>query len=249
MYDLYNLELQSKIDEVQKDLNDLEVLKNKLASYFRNNEVKVIPITKLEEGNLDVIENPQTSKQKLFNINVKHYNNCMTLYKNKVQQKKIFNKSKIKKQIFLFILKRFNELLVQKLIYSSYKFKHLYIGGFSVICNKNKNNVIDWGKSIKNKEKLLKAGEVPYTKEGEAKALEANQDYNGKQWLEYLPDYSLFFQWDLANGNFIRIPNIKNFTFVPLRGNTSPVAELSSYRKTLTDEECINKYKRSTDGN
>ena len=48
----------------------------------------------------------------------------------------------------------------------------------------------------------------------------------------------------LQAGQFLRLPNIRNFTFVPVRGLASPVSELVKFRNSFnTEEEAINFYK------
>lgn len=242
IYELSQKELTEKIEIVSKEISNLLKVQNKLVEWFKYRDILVdgtaLPIkVEIEIQNI-----------KLYNVQATHYNNVIVTLKSKEEYRTRLLGYKIPKKIFLFILRRFNQLLYQELIHNAYVFKDATLGKLLVIVNKNKKNAINWGESTKNKKVLLDKGEIPFTKEGEDLAKAKGEEYKGKQWLEYLPTYSLFFNWELENSNFIRLPNMKNFEFRPIRGLpktgvTSPVNLLSETRKELTDQELLTKYK------
>ena len=152
-------------------------------------------------------------------------------------------KQKINEGVFVFILKRFNKLLIDAIVKEGYCFYSLFIGGLKVKVVKRTKPEINWGESIKAKEKLLEQGLIPFTKEDEKKAIENNEQYNGVQWLVHLPVIATYFEWCLETAQFFRISNIKNFKFDPVRGIDSPVTLLRRYEETLNEDELFTKYK------
>lgn len=245
MYDFHNVELQTRIKKVKEEIEDLKERKARAISYFTSSLCPLVLSQEVINNQaLELITNPDSNPQKYYNLKVEQYKELCLLLQNKEEVLNKLLKYKIPQGVFSFILKRFNELLYKEMIHNKYVFSTLFLGKFDVICNKNKHKVINWKKSIKNRDKLLAEGKVPYTKAGEKEALEAGKPYNGEQWLEYLSDYSFFFNWDLQAGQFLRLPNIRNFTFVPVRGLASPVSELVKFRNSFnTEEEAINFYK------
>lgn len=241
MYDFHNVELKSRLESVRQELEDIQKRKDSIANYFKS---EVCPI---KVDNLDTLvefTNPTSNPEKYFNLKYTQYKELDKLYKNKKELEEKLLKYKIPHGVFSYILKRFNELLCQEMIHNKYEFRTLFLGGFYVLCNKNKHKIINWKTSLENKAKLLAEGKVPYTKQAEKEALEQGLEYKGEQWLEYLSDYSFFFNWDIQTAQFIRIPNIKNFTFIPVRGLSSPVAELVKFKNSFnTEQDAINFYK------
>jgi hypothetical protein len=250
MYDFHNVELKSRLESIKEELLDLERRKTNLINYFKSN---VCPFKLEDDTDIDTLFafSPATSNpEKFFNLKLAQYKELVLLIENKKEVEQRLLKYKIPQGIFTYILKRFNELLYQEMIYNKYQFKTLFLGGLYVFCNKNKNKVINWKKSLENKAILLEQGKVPFTKKDEQEAKENGLDYKGEQWLEYLSDYSFFFNWDIQTAQFIRISNIRNYTFMPVRGLASPVAELVKFRNSFTnDEEAINFYKENNYAN
>ncbi len=246
IFQLHKVELDLKIEEIDKEIETTLVTLEALKKFLLLNKKDIslsIDNKILISGKCNLLVEPLTNLEKYFNIKLAGYNQIYNIYENKLKVKEQLIKQQIKSPVFFYILQRFNELLFLELVHSAYQFKDLFVGGFYVIVNKNKKPVINWGISIKNKNKLLEEGKIPYTKQSEQEAKENGIEYKGEPWLSYLSDYSLFYQWDLLNTQFIRIPNIKNFTFVPYRGKLSPVKELARFRQEHTDEELINHFK------
>lgn len=242
MYDFHNVELKSRLESVKQELEDIEKRKESIITYFNS---EVCPIKVDDLNTLVAFTNPTSNPEKYFNIKYTQYKELETLYINKKELEEKLLKYKIPHGVFSYILKRFNELLYQEMIYNKYEFRTLFLGGFYVLCNKNKHKIINWKTSLENKAKLLAEGKVPYTKQAEKEALEQGLEYKGEQWLEHLSDHSFFFNWDIQTAQFIRIPNIKNFTFTPVRGLSSPVSELVKFKNSFnTEQDAINFYKR-----
>lgn len=241
MYQLHNSELEIKITDIN---NQIQSLKEYLSKYKKtiNYYNTTILESDLFSGTYEIL-NPKNNIEKYISINLIAYNKTLKNLNEKTQIKKELEEYKIKETIFCYILRRFNTLLYKEILYNNYIFKNLFLGGFSVICAKNTKNVIDWKKSNENKNKILEQGLTPFLKKDKELAEQQNLEYKGVNWIEYITDYRLFYNWELENAQFIRIPNIKNFTFIPLRGKKSAVQELTILTNSLTEEERINKYK------
>ena len=246
MFELHRVEADVKLRELEKELIVVEKSKKETENYLLENYNKLS--IKYEEPELlsgtCILLTPNTKLDTYFNIRLKHYNQVCTTYQNKLQVKVQLEKQCIIKEEFNYIIQRFNTLLYKELVNNAYHFKDIYLGGFCVIVNKNTRPVINWGKSIKNKTRLLANGLVPYTKQGEKEAKDLGLEYKGVAWLEYIENYRLFYDWTLTSPNYCRMPNLANFSFIPYRGEDSPVKALSIRRADYTDEELINHYKQ-----
>jgi hypothetical protein len=54
----------------------------------------------------------------------------------------------------------------------------------------------------------------------------------------------MFFKWELKNVQYVRIPNLANYNFIPYDSRRGPVEQLNSLRKKYTEEELIKKFKK-----
>lgn len=246
IHEIHNARLDTLIDEVEEELSLLEPTRKFYKEYFNNNRDKYkarIDYELLYKGLHEQIEFPFDNSDKYFNIQIKNYNVHNVLYSTKLEEITKLKKQKINEGVFVFILKRFNKLLIDAIVKEGYCFYSLFIGGLKVKVVKRTKPEINWGESIKAKEKLLEQGLIPFTKEDEKKAIENNEQYNGVQWLVHLPVIATYFEWCLETAQFFRISNIKNFKFDPVRGIDSPVTLLRRYEETLSEDELFTKYK------
>jgi hypothetical protein len=241
MYELHEVKFNIELDIINKELKLLERNKKKLLSYFKLISLPDnVNFENIELGKEKVIDNPTSSYEIFYNAKLKDYNSSCIIYNNKIEVKNLILQHKIKPVIFNYILNRFNELLSEEIIYYKYKFKDLFLGGLLLISNKSPRPSINWKISLDNKKKLIEEGKIPYLKNDAEVAKQNNQEYNGIKWLHEFTGFSLFFQWELENKQFIRLPNIKNFTFEPYRGSNSPVSKLTEYKNTLTEAQLTN---------
>lgn len=246
MFELHTVELKLKIEAAEKELVPIKNLKQDLEKYLIDNKntssIKA-PIEEVLSGTYGQIIPIRNSFDAYFNIKLRDYNHIHSIYTRKVNTLQALERQKINKVVFNYIIKRFNVLLYKEMVHKAYQFKDLFLGEFFVHISNNKKATINWGVSLQNKAKLLEEGKIPYTKAGEQEAKDRGEEYKGEQWLDYLPEKSLFYQWLRTSATYIRLPNIKNFVFRPYRGINSPVKELALYRNAYTDEELINHFK------
>lgn len=245
MYDLYEANLKEGKVILESEIHNLSIPYNKLVSYFRNNVPNIPAVSSTLEEILnnkgEEIPFPVSVTEKYYNLQLKTFKSLYILYHNKKEQEKIIKNQKIPYKVFVFVIRRFNQLLVEELVYNSYKFTHLFIGTLSVFCNKNKNS-INWGESTKNKQRLLIEGKVPYIKEDAELAVKNNIPYEGVPWIVKQAEYGLFYKWAISPAQSIRINNIHNFSMIPYRGVNSAVQVLNDYKNTLSTEDLANLY-------
>lgn len=252
IYEIHNAKLDTLISEVKQELSLLVPARISYKNYFnsnRDNYKSRIDYDILNKGEHPLIDCPLNNSDKYFNIQIKNYNEHNKLYSTKQKEIENLQRQKINKNIFVFVLRRFNRLLMETIVKEGYNFYSLFLGVFNVKIVERTKPEINWGESIKNKEKLLEQNLIPYLKNNAEKAKLNNEEYNGVQWLVYLPLITTYFDWVLETTQYFRIPNIKNFNFVPVRGIDSPVILLRRFEETLTKEELYNKYKPIKDVN
>ena len=243
MYDLYTKDLVDKIESISKDIDNSKQVLKIAESYFTSNLCdRVIILEDLRNKIPKIINVPVSNEERYFNLKLKQYYELSTIYDNQIEQKNRLISHKVKRKTYKYIVANFNNKLVNHMIFKKYKFNQFKLGGLCCHCNKNKNKPIDWVKSNINKEALLKEGKIPYTKEDAKIAEEKGLPYVAHEWLVYGNDYSFFFKWDITVHNFITMPNIKYFTFIPTKSSTSFIKVLSRFRNTMTEEEAINFY-------
>ena len=244
MYDLFELDRNKQILALQRQIKSIQVTREKCLSYFDNHNLPVdVDLVVLKEGKETLIPNPTTAAEHVYNIKLKAFNESHAIYTNKFQAKKELQDHKIPFNVFCFILKRCNELLIKNIIWKGYVFNNLFLGKIDIFYNKSIKPSIDWGTSMKNKQKLLQENKVPYLKKDAEEAKLKGIEYNGIDWLAYIKEGNLFFQWTLELAQYTRLPNLRNFTFIPFKDNgdgKSPCAELKRFKNTLNEEQLLN---------
>jgi hypothetical protein len=252
MYDLYRVDKDLQLTNLNKEIKDLRESYDRLLAYFKNNTLKFYFNFNIEDvlaGTQQLVEIPLSSTDKYFNIQLNHFNIIRAQYNSKQDEKIRILNDTVNSKIFFFIIQRFNELLVQAMIKEAYSFYHLFIGKFTIIINKSPRKIINWGKSLKRKQALLNNNEVPYCKKDADSAKEDGEDYKGVEWLSYLSSYNFYFSWIVCGAQYLRIPNIRMFSFIPYRGDKSPTAYLTTHRNTYTEDQLINLYNTRNDAN
>lgn len=252
MFELYTISNEIKVNNLNKEIKDLTGILTKIYTYFEENTLlcpKGYDMVSIKTGKGIEIPFPFTNAEKYYNLQVNQYN---VLYKRLVQKKEelvVLSKQKIPKRIFSFILRRFNELLIEELIYRSYKLKDLYLGELRVIVNKSRKAVINWGVSLPVKRAIEARGGIPYIIEDAERCKQEGIDYKGEPWITFLPEYRMFYDWKNSVTSKIRLPNITNFCFMPLRGDNSAVSMLFDVSNRLSQEELILIYKNQNNAN
>ena len=252
MYDLYKVDKDLQLDNLSKEIKSLREPYDKLLTYFKNNTLKFyfkFSIEDVLDGTQLPVEIPLSSTDKYFNIQLRHFNTIKSQYSNKQEEEKRILNDRVSSKIFFFIIQRFNILLVQAMIKESYSFYHLFLGKFTIIINKSPRKIVNWGSSLKRKQTLLDNNAIPYCKKDADLAKENGEDYKGIEWLDHLSDYNFYFRWIVSGAQYLRIPNIRMFSFIPYRGDKSPTAYITEYRNTYTEDELINLYNTRTNAN
>lgn len=252
MYELHTISAQVKIDILVKEVVDLKRMLSAIDIYFEENK-DLIPndssLTLIKKGKGKKVSYPSSNKYLYYNIQIQQYNVLYARLQPKKQELEILRSYKIPLRIFAFILRRFNELLIQEILHNSYRLKDNVIGHIYLIVNKSKKANINWGISLKNKQAILDRGGIPFIIEEAENAKLLGIDYKGEKWVEFLPEYRMFYNWKTVASNRIKLPNITNFSFQPLRGVNSAVSMLGDIEKKLSQEELISIYKTQNHAN
>lgn len=243
MYDLYCIENKTEIENINKELKILEDTINNIKDYFKETIEDTIFLEKILQGKeKPIIINKK--EDKFFNIQLITYNNIYYRYNNKINKLKELENKLLSFIIYKYIIKRFNQLLVDAIIEQSYIFSNLFIGKLYIITGNNRKLVPDWVKSNKNKNKLIEEGKIPFCKKDYQDCVSKNIPYNGIKWLEYIDSFGILFKWKITSLQFVRLANIVNYTFLPYRSKNGTVKKLNIVKNKYTKEELIIKYKR-----
>ena len=247
MYDFYSLTFKNNINEVKEEIIILENTKALIIkSLYTNNipEYIILDKDKIEKGELELISSPFTNKEKFYNIQVDNLKDYIIRINNRKRYIKEQESKLIPFKIYAYIIKRFNMLLTEAIINEAYEFFDLFLGKLYIITTDKRRPSIDWKKSNENKNKLLEEGKIQYLKADAEKAKEEGKEYKGIQWLENIKTLGMFFKWELKNVQYVRIPNLANYNFIPYDSRRGPVEQLNSLRKKYTEEELIKKFKK-----
>lgn len=144
--------------------------------------------------------------------------------RDKVRNAKVINKevknSIISYKKYSFILKRFNDLLIDKLI-EGYKFHPGFnIGAIYIKQKKQSDNAINWKASNEKKAELIANGKLPLKK---YKDDEGNiiGDNGGEEWIVFRKldgeDFRYLVHWEI---NKTKLKNRSNYVFQPTHSST-----------------------------
>jgi hypothetical protein len=253
VYDLHKVEIDLEVEQLSKDIKDLQPLYFNSLVYFKSVEHKLsipISIEDIKNNKQPFIPHavfektvlPLLASEKYFNLKLNNFMQINKEYRYKLRRKEELMKSKLPKNVVSFIITRFNELLVEEILYNKYEFYHNTVGRLKLHLHKNKIPVVNWGISLRNKKKLEEKGRIPFIKADETLALKEGKEYKGEHWLSYCSLYSFYLNWSKGAEHFIKIPNIGNYSFVPYRGVNSPVSKINDYRKTYSEEAITDLY-------
>lgn len=245
IFELYTVELDSKLEELETRLKVVTRTRTKLLIWFKYNTKIRNRVFNKDEYILDKIlpiSLPSLPIEKYYNIQLDNFKSFNSEF-NKLQTTKHKLLSlKIDEKIFTSILIKFNTKLVDSIITEDYSFNHPYLGNIGKHLNKRVKPAVDWSTSNKNKAKLLEEGKIPELKKDRLLAQEQGKEYKGEPWLSYLSPFNYYFKWSFNYSHTILFFNIKNYVFIPYRGETSPTMKLYNYRNTFTEEQLINQY-------
>ncbi len=249
IYSLSNVKTNLEIDNIKKDITKLKKVNKVIETFIDNNNDKLHRVVNKHQlllGESITINNPLNALEKLTNIKLKSYYINNTLITSKEAKIKTLTEQKLNVNIFIFTLRTLNTLIVDAIIKKGYEFSDYFIGTINIVSFKNNKKKIDWGKSLKNKQRIIDKGQIPYYK---AEAEVQGEDYQGVQWLEHYKGRDLWFNWRYNLTPALLIANIRNYVFIPFRGTHGSVAKLIEYKKSLTDEEFNNRFNLVTNDN
>jgi len=252
IHELYSISTDIKITNLAKEIDDLQNMLDNIYSYFQENIIlrprgDDMESIKIGKG-LEILY-PLTSIEKYYNLQLSQYSVLYIRVQQRKEELSKLTKQKVPKRIFAFILRRFNELLIDELIFNSYRLKDLYLGELRVIVNKGKKATINWGLSLPVKREIEARGGIPYKVEDAERCKREGIEYKGEPWITFLPEYRMFYDWKHNIATKIRLPNITNFHFYPLRGDNSAVSMLFDVSNRLSQEELIEIYKNQNNVN
>lgn len=231
LYELYVKVIKDKINKIEKHneayLENINILKNNLNKF----ETEIKTYCRIELKDIYTFTNINDIKKVYFPayttykdgapINFKAIKLYITKYidYNKIieSNKKLvlkYKKEIIKKRVYVAIIKKFNMKVIKKIVEHNLFFNtNTLFGSIAIYKVVNTKKIIDWGKSTKNKQKLLAEGKIPYLK-ADAERIE---NYQGVKWIEHRNpvDYAIF--WIKHK----YMPYLKDYSFSPARGRTA----------------------------
>lgn len=253
MFELHDVELTLKLKDIDDRFKIITRLRSKILIWFKYNTSKIIG--KAFDKDL-YLNNQMEPIVEIYNPIQKYYNIELfnfTSFNNEINKLKVrkaeLEQLKISEQVFTAILIKFNTKLVDSIIEEDYKFNNTHFGSLGKHINKKSKPSVDWSASNKAKEKLIAEGKIPAYKENRLKAEAEGIPYEGVNWLEYSSPYNFYFTWKYEYHHTIKFFNIKNYNFIPYRGETSPTMKLHKFRNTFTEEQLINQYNLSSYAN
>lgn len=252
IYELHDVEITLKLKEIEDRLKVIIKIRTKILIWLKyNTKIRNMVFNKDKYLNNEIalISLPINSIEKYYNLQLSQFTSFNKEIKDLEEKKENILKLKIDENTFTNILGKFNSKVVDAIINEDYKFNHVFIGTLKKHISKRSKPFVDWSKSNKNKEKLLQENKIPAYKKDRLEAEEKGLEYKGEEWLEYLSPYNFYFDWVLTYAQTIRIFNIKNFKFIPYRGENSSTMKLHNYRNTFTEDQLINQYNTLKDAN
>lgn len=246
MYNLHHVEIDLQIKNLSNEIKEQEKIRRISIKFFTDNASKITTCT-LEEI-LEGKGKPMVEFQvfnKLYNIHLKNYNSYIHSYKAKLEAKEELEKSIIKESIFKYVLKRFNTLIMDEIIYNAYFFSAFPVGYFYINKQVTKKKTIDWGSSDRAKAEILEKGQIPYIKADAEQAEKEGKEYKGVPWIKYLPPIRFYIFWVNNEHKEIKSNNVRAFTFDPSRSKGGVVKRFFDYIRGKSIEELTLKYNRN----
>lgn len=240
LYQLYIQEATVRINALSDKILDLESSRvkiiefiNKKELYFRQNYPIALSEV-LEYIEVDKFE-PNKEFDPMLAIYVKKVIDINAQILNTKPLIDEIKKSIIPLDVFTFVIYRFNEKLINKVVDTNYIIDFGRLGRLMVVKVETDRRRVNWGQSNKNKAAIIKNGKTPYYKKDAEAAEKAGIEYDGVEWLVLMPSLDFIFYWAVPKSSKKYIPIITDYTFKPLMGKTSPVAKLAKVKKNLDE--------------
>jgi len=163
----------------------------------------------------------------IIKLYLEKYLTHTTILNKTIKYEKDIKSKVITATIYKKIINKFNGKVIDRIIYDNYYFSiNPLFGSIGVVQNENKNLRPDWGKSNKNKKRILDKGGTPYLK----KDAESVSNYQGEEWLVYHPSVDFFVQWHTKYVAKKYNPILSDYKFKPARGKKSIVMKLNEVK-------------------
>lgn len=244
MYELYVDKINMAVKTIEKDVRKLTVNKKPYLTYFKDEKFNLpnsIDYDLLIRGEQPLIKYP--NKQEVYiNFQITNYNKLIRTLNTKIEEFKNLKKTILNIEVYRYILKYFNNAIVDAIIYNNYTYYNYYLGTLKVVGYKDNKLRINWYETLKNKKALLDKGEIPFSQIDYKIALKENKEYNGKHYLVYFSEDTLWFDWRYNYIPPILMQNMRNYIFMAYRGKNSSTQKLNIHKNSLTKEEFKNKY-------
>jgi len=144
--------------------------------------------------------------------NITKYNREICRLEDEYEELKKYN---ISSDLHKEILKAYDYLLTGYLIDGNIYSMGCNMGNLYIKRKKNtyRRKIIDFGKSYKERQRVIDEGLIPYRKKDEEEAAAKGEEYNGVKWLLYrFTDYNYWLEWHHKDEAF---PNIDVYSFAP----------------------------------
>jgi len=261
MYQLYIKELSDKIEKADKEIGKLQIEREKVLKLLSKYEIAInqsyvvrfkelIKITTLREFRQVLNSNKNKIIPIYFERLIRVNRNIAVLtYQRKKAEKQI-----ISYKVYKEICYKFNQKIVDAIVYKNYYFTpNRYFGGVGIIRREEVNPKVNWGKSNRKRKELESKGLTPY-KQADAEAAAARgEDYDGIEWLVYLPTVNYYFYWFKNKDQYQFLPLVKDYKFTPARRRTpdlpSPVRKLQEVKEDRTRAAALYNRKPVQNGN
>lgn len=239
MYQFYNDEIDIRIDKVKaeldyqkgnRDILEKELFRNKriIENYLSISYDDVLALVNYKDSK--TIKYPIIAvffEGKRINFTaIKLYIDNYTIVNRAVKQLKErltnLKDNKVSEDIFRFIFKKGNSLIIDKIVYENYTFTPLAtFGSIGITANSSNKKRVNWGESDKKKEEILARGGTPFSKD--------NPD--GEKWMIYHEGLDFFINWNRSYSARTYNPILNDYAYKPARGNFGIVSKFNKVKK------------------
>lgn len=164
-----------------------------------------------------------------FNFYYKKYKDALVRYEKHQQIIKRLENQKVDYKTYQKIIRAFNLKISKEIVERRYVFDLGYgLGKLAAIRKYSNKPSVNWAESNKAKQRILDAGNIPYYKEEEEKAIAEGKEYNGVRWLVKHDNENVWIRF---------ITKVKSYNFQLIKSNIS-----SSLKYTLNEMKQSKKY-------
>lgn len=245
IYEIYSQLLLTKIGEAKEQLLEAKKLKDTCSKFISVNKKVInstLNVTVDDILSFSTIKQQNTIKYPIFTNSTTNFKAIKLYIDNYIKYNKSYMNilkyhNSLKTQLISYtlynkIVKKCNTKASDKIIYENYKFSlNEQFGYIYIIKNENHRKRVNWQKSLKVKEEIIKRGGIPYRKKD---ALN-NADYKGEFWLHYHPAIDFFFHWN-KNSKIVKGHQhlLNQFTYKPARQGSSNSKAITTKLREVT---------------